>query len=113
MRFMACVEITAIPDGVLRSELLVKLGKALDHSTAREALSEALGCEVHLETAEDAVSGFFDAIELTGGVTKEKKGWYVPLADREWIDLGEAYVDACAAFDWEPKIVREEDVDES
>lgn len=109
MRFMVSVEIPSGPDGPSRAALLHKLGNALHHSTAQEALCEAMGCEIRLETAEDAAEDFFDAIESTGGVTKEKKGWYVPIADKDWIDLGEAYVNVCAEFGREPMVDQDDD----
>lgn len=42
-----------------------------------------------------ALHEFVDAITVTGGVFRNGKGLHEPFADREWIDLGEAYVNAC------------------
>jgi hypothetical protein len=112
MRFMVCVEITKNPDGHSRSELLVKLGRALEHGTAQEALSEALSCEVCLKASADPIAGFFNAIESTGGVARQRQGWYIPVVDEDWIDLGEAYVEACAAFGREPMVVEKTDPDD-
>lgn len=49
-----------------------------------------------------ALQEFIDAIEATGGVRATPKG-YVPVADEDWIDLGEAYMSACEAIGREPK----------
>lgn len=51
-----------------------------------------------------ALQIFIEAIEATGGVFKDRKGYFVPVADEDWIDLGEAYVEACHALDEPPKI---------
>jgi hypothetical protein len=112
MRFMVCVEITTNPDGQSRMNLLTKLRGAFSQSTISKVFSKALGCDVCLKTAEDAVDGFFEAIESTGGVTKQKQGWHVPVADEGWIDLGEAYVAACSAFDRVPMIAAAEEADD-
>jgi hypothetical protein len=109
MQFMVGIEIPVTSAGLLRQEALDKLVKALDHSTARNALSTALGGEVRLSLAEDGLIGFFQAIESTGGVIKLKTGCHVPVGDEEWIDLGEAYLAACAAFDRGPMIVARDD----
>ena len=45
----------------------------------------------------DALREFIDAINATGGVTKVKDG-IVPVADLDWLDLGEAYASACQAL---------------
>ena len=46
------------------------------------------------------------AIEATGGVVEDGKGCYEPVADRDWIDIGNVYVNACAALHREPMIVK-------
>jgi hypothetical protein len=45
-----------------------------------------------------ALAEFVDVIEATGGVAKDDAGLHAPMADPEWIDLGEAYVRACAVL---------------
>ena len=52
---------------------------------------------------EAALREFIDAIEATGGVVTTDCGLYAPVADEDWIDLGEAYVRACAALQRQPK----------
>ena len=51
---------------------------------------------------------FIDTIEVTGGVIRDRDGLHAPVADPEWVDLGEAYTLACAVVGKEPK-VQEED----
>ena len=41
---------------------------------------------------------FVQTVDVTGGVIREPGGCYAPVADPEWIDLGEAYAQACAAL---------------
>ena len=53
-------------------------------------------------TVEDALREFIDCINATGGVVIDDKGYPVPVADEEWIDLGQAYYSACAALGVEP-----------
>ena len=55
-----------------------------------------------------ALMTFVSAIEDTGGCTRDYKGYVVPLADEDWVDLGDAYVEACAALDREPMITVDE-----
>ena len=52
--------------------------------------------------AEDVLRRLVDTVETTGGVARDKKGWYYPIADEEWIDLGEVYVLACRLLGKEP-----------
>lgn len=48
-------------------------------------------------------------IEDTGGVVHDRKGLYQPLGDREWIDLGDVYVQACRAIGRQPKLVEDDE----
>jgi hypothetical protein len=41
---------------------------------------------------------FVQTVDATGGVFRDESGCHAPLADPDWIDLGEAYVEACAAL---------------
>jgi hypothetical protein len=50
-----------------------------------------------------ALREFVDAINATGGVTTDRKGYTVPVADQEWIDLGDAYDKACEALGVKPQ----------
>jgi hypothetical protein len=47
---------------------------------------------------------FCDTIEAAGGVARDQQGLHGPVGDPEWVDLGEAYRDACLALDRLPKI---------
>jgi hypothetical protein len=49
-------------------------------------------------TPEEALREFVDCINATGGVVIDDKGYPVPVADEEWIDLGQAYYSACEAL---------------
>ena len=55
------------------------------------------------DPARDALQAFVSTVEATGGV-EEDNGIYTPVADSEWIDLGDAYVAACRALGREPKV---------
>ena len=43
-----------------------------------------------------ALEDFINTIESTGGVHATEDGGYAPEGDRNWGDLGAAYVKACA-----------------
>ena len=45
----------------------------------------------------------------TGGVERDEMGLYAPVGDPDWVDLGEAYLDACLALDRLPKLAKEEE----
>lgn len=65
-----------------------------------------------LEAAERrrrALLSLIDTIDSTGGVIEPKGGMWYPAADEDWVDLAEAYVEACAALGTEPKITKESD----
>lgn len=51
----------------------------------------------------NALRAFVAVIDSTGGVEEDDKGYPVPVADTEWIDLGAAYVVACEALGVQPK----------
>lgn len=46
-------------------------------------------------TLASALETFCETVENTGGVALGPKGGTFPVGDREWLDLGEAYVEAC------------------
>lgn len=54
--------------------------------------------------AQAALKAFVDAIDATGGVVEFENGEIVPAVDEEWLDLGDAYMQACDALGVEPKI---------
>ena len=53
-----------------------------------------------------ALLTFIDTIEVTGGIREQGDGTIAPIADGDWIDLGEAYLQACNALDHPPKYAR-------
>lgn len=57
-------------------------------------------------TARHVLADLCDTIEATGGVRREASGHVAPVADPDWIDLGEAYLAACEVLGRKPKIVR-------
>jgi hypothetical protein len=62
------------------------------------------------QKAKAALEEFVSAIEVTGGVKAdpEGSGLHVPVGDEEWVDLGEAYLKACAALGRKPKVEQDE-----
>jgi hypothetical protein len=63
----------------------------------------------------NALENFIGTVEATGGVCLDEEGHYVPVADPEWMDLGGAYLVACAALHRQPMIVAQnghEDVED-
>ncbi|HSZ58999.1 MAG TPA: hypothetical protein VK797_25385 [Tepidisphaeraceae bacterium] len=51
-----------------------------------------------LDPCRQALCQFVQTVDATGGVFHDESGCHAPLADSDWIDLGEAYVQACAAL---------------
>ena len=49
---------------------------------------------------------FISTVEATGGVVEDQYGNTAPEADHDWLDLGEAYLEACRALDHEPRVER-------
>lgn len=54
----------------------------------------------------DALKSFVSTIDNTGGVYAFNDGTHAPVTDKEWIDLGEAYMQACRSLRVKPKTVR-------
>jgi hypothetical protein len=51
-----------------------------------------------------ALEEFCRVIEATDGVVETPSGLHEPFGDRDWIDLGEAYIQACAALGRKPVV---------
>jgi len=101
-KFMVCVEVNM---GRCSKD---KFDSALEHSTAREALGDALGCDVSLKRCEDnylaqkllpernlfmgVIESMIRAVEAAGGIDlSEPPG-----------ELGKVYLDACGAIGHRP-----------
>ena len=56
-----------------------------------------------------ALISFCDTVDAAGGVDRDEMGLYAPVGDPDWVDLGEAYLDACLALDRLPKLAKEEE----
>jgi len=42
-----------------------------------------------------ALAAFVSTVECTGGVVQQADGLHAPVADEDWVDIGEAYMEAC------------------
>lgn len=60
-----------------------------------------------MERRRRALLSLIDTIDSTGGIIEPAEGMWYPAADEDWVDLAEAYVEACAALDTTPKIIKE------
>jgi hypothetical protein len=49
-----------------------------------------------------ALHSLIETIDTTGGVAEVDIAQYVPVADYDWIDLGDAYMQACEAVGHAP-----------
>lgn len=77
---------------------------------AKPAIADSAKCE-------DALREFVRAVDVTGGVLRSPIGLHAPVADPGWTDIGDVYVQACAALGHKPAITEaaaaeEEDSDE-
>lgn len=57
-----------------------------------------------IEKLREALRRLVDTIEATGGIVLDDDGNYVPEADEDWVDLGEAYLAACKAIRIRPLV---------
>lgn len=57
---------------------------------------------------EKALREFVSTINNTGGVWANGDGTHSPVADDDWIDIGEAYMAACEALGEEPMVSQAE-----
>lgn len=69
----------------------------------REEISKALGKVKDASAIAKALEEFVNDVDATGGVAEDRKGFMVPVADPEWVDLGETYMKACGALNRKPK----------
>lgn len=47
---------------------------------------------------------FVEHIEVTGGIVKDENGFYAPVAEPGWTDLGRLYLDICEFLGRKPRI---------
>jgi hypothetical protein len=59
----------------------------------------------------DSAQILIDTINATGGLLEFSDGTYAPLGDPEWIDLGEAYLVACAEKASTPMIAADDNTE--
>jgi hypothetical protein len=59
----------------------------------------------------DAAQMLIDTINATGGLLNFSNGTYAPLGDPDWIDLGEAYLAACAQKESTPMVAADDDTE--
>jgi hypothetical protein len=59
-----------------------------------------------VDELQGALQSFIRTVNTTGGV-ELIEGTHCPVADPDWIDLGTAYITACAVLDVKPEIVNE------
>jgi hypothetical protein len=64
---------------------------------------ESTACEPYRKALEQ----FVRTVEATGGVIRSESGCYEPLGDPEWIDIGDAYVEACAVLGREVLLIED------
>jgi len=57
-----------------------------------------MGEDKKQEAMRKALMEFVQSIDNVGGVILLSNGLHVPVIDEDWIDLGEAYVEACKAL---------------
>jgi len=63
-----------------------------------------MGEDKKQEAMRKALMEFVQSIDNVGGVILLSNGLHVPVIDEDWIDLGEAYVEACKALGRGPRI---------
>ena len=61
--------------------------------------------------AKNILARLCDTVETTGGVFLVDDGFHVPVGDRDWVDLGACYLDACLLLERQPEIVDEPESD--
>jgi hypothetical protein len=65
-----------------------------------------------LSTGFQAMSVLVDlcrTVDATGGIERDHKNYPRPVADPDWVDLGEVYLSACALIGRAPKVADDPD----
>ncbi len=57
---------------------------------------------------EEVLNELIKDIENTDGVLRLANGLHVPLADEDWVDLGETYMNACDVLGKTPVVVEDD-----
>ena len=57
----------------------------------------------------EALDALIATIEATGGCVRDEGGFLAPAGDRDWIDLADAYLAACASLGRTPMVEPAED----
>lgn len=65
-----------------------------------------------MDDIREALTEFVDAVDACGGVARTRDGLHEPLGDREWVDLGEAYMNACAALGRPAQVIVDDEEDD-
>jgi hypothetical protein len=61
---------------------------------------------VKIDPNGSAAARLVSTINNTGGITRLSDGFVAPLSDLDWIDLGDAYMAACAELGLKPKFAK-------
>jgi hypothetical protein len=69
---------------------------------------ESDACERYRKVLEQ----FVRTVEAAGGVMRSESGCYEPLGDPEWIDIGDAYAEACAVLGREVLLIEDDQIAE-
>lgn len=64
-----------------------------------------------VKTAKQVLADLCATIDAAGGVLY-RDGLAAPLGDPEWIDLGEVYLEACAALGRAPYLAKDDEEDD-
>lgn len=60
-------------------------------------------------TPEQVLDKLIETVNVTGGLIAFPDGTHAPNADPDWIDMGDVYLNACAARGVEPQIQEDEE----
>ncbi len=94
------------------SDLSLDLREAAENwRGSSDALADLLEASAdQLERQESALRSFVDTVEATGGLNSDGN----PVGDPEWVDLGDAYAEACNVLQVACRVAEdgEEDEDE-
>lgn len=90
-----------IPHKLDGENVIIELPTTQEEARAQltgELKDELISLLTKNNAMKSALEQFVEAINATGGITEDGDGYTVPVADEEWIDLGDAYVSATMAL---------------